>query len=531
VKSATGKRYAATRPWARVLASGAILNLLLLLPAWWRDGALGSVWIAPEAWLLPALVALFPAGRAGFALRAALAALLAFVIVAGFFDALVQSVLGRALNVFIDPLMLRAGFHLIDGSLGTMTAVLACLLLAAAVSALAWSVFRLLASPAVPAGKRVAAILLVAAVSGLPWLARSLPGVESQVQNLVVQQSASLEDTRQARAELLEAVSEPRFRARELSGLAGRDVYVVFVESYGSSVIDQPRYSGRIEPLLSNWHQRLEAAGLSAASTRVEAPIRGGQSWLSHATVLSGLSIDSELWYRMLLARDIDLLSHDFRATGHVALNIAPGIVMDWPEGEMLGFDHVHAADDLGYQGPRLGWVTMPDEYTLHAFSERIRPQYDRPVFAQIALISSHWPWQPVIEPEADSERIGRGRVYEKWRGRDGHAASLLFDPEAMRAAYARSIEYSLKVTFDWARRSLPRDALLIVLGDHQPVSLVTGRDAPATVPVHAISGDPALLERLAGRGFDGGLVARHREHAPDMARLRQWLREDFGAE
>lgn len=531
VKSATGKVVTAKGPPLRVLASGLVLNLLLVLPAWWRDGALGSVWIAPEAWLLPAIVMLVPVGRVRFALRAALAALLAFAILAGFFDALVQSVLGRALNVFIDPLMLRAGFHLIDGSLGLLAAVLACLALAAAVCILVWSVFRLLAGAAETPGKGVTAILLIAAVAGLPWLARSTPGVESQLHNLFVNQAALLADTRRARAELLEAVSDPRFRARELPGLAGRDVYVVFVESYGSSVLDQVRFNRRIGPLLTSWRQRLDAAGLSVASTRIDAPIRGGQSWLSHATVLSGLSINSQLWYRMLLAREIDLLSHDFRATGHVALNIAPGIVMDWPDGERLGFDRVYAADDLGYEGPRLGWVTMPDEYTLHAFSERIRPRYDRPVFAQIALISSHWPWQPVIEPEADPDRIGRGRVYEKWRGRDGRAASLLFDTEAMREAYARSIAYSLEVTFEWARRSLPRDALLIVLGDHQPVSLVTGRGGTATVPVHVISGDPELLERLAGRGFEAGVVAHRSDDAPGMARLRHWLREDFGTD
>ena len=136
-------------PWggfARLLLVGLVLNALLILPAWWRDGAIGSVWLAPEAWLLPALVALFPAGRAGRAMGLVATILLAFLIVAGAFDGLVRSVLGRPLNVFVDPLMLRAGFHLIEGSVGWWAALLASVLVALAAVAVAWGVWACCAS-------------------------------------------------------------------------------------------------------------------------------------------------------------------------------------------------------------------------------------------------------------------------------------------------------------------------------------------------------------------------------------------------
>lgn len=512
----------------RILAAALVLNALLVLPAWWRDGIIGSVWIAPEALLLPAWAAVASGRRRATLLRAALGGLLAFVIVAGFFDALVQSVLGRPLNVFVDPLMLRAGFHLIDGSFGWWQAILASVVLVVAVLALAWAMFRLLRPKVHLPGMAAPAVILASALLGLPWMAGKLPGVESQAWRLLVTQAASLEATRDAHARLMAAADAPEFEPGPLPGLAGRDVYVVFIESYGGSALERARMAGRLEPLLRRWTERLGASGLEAVSGRMEAPIRGGQSWLSHASLLSGLSIDSQVWYEMLLENDIGLLSDDFRLTGHTTVNVAPAIVMDWPEGDRLGFDRIYAAADLGYEGPPLGWVTMPDEYTLHTFSESIRPQQEGPVFAQIALISSHWPWQPVIEPLEDHSVIGRGRVYSSSIGEGERAAALLFDPERMRRAYVRSLAYSLAVTFDWARRNLPSEALLIVLGDHQPVSLVTGREAGSAVPIHVISGDRDLLAGFVDRGFVAGLLPADADDPPPVSRLRHWLKSDF---
>lgn len=511
----------------RLLLVGLALNFLLVLPAWWQAGQAGSVWIAPEAWLVPALSALMPATRIGTAVRFLLAISLAFVIIAGSFDGLVRSVLGRPLNVFVDVLMLRSGFHLLDGSLGRWAAIIASVAVAAATIAIVWGVLRLLRAVAGSAPSGTPLLLGVCLALSLPWSMQYVPGVESPAASRLAQQARQFEQTRRARRELLAAAGDPAFEARALAGLAGRDVYIVFVESYGGSVLDQPRYADRIAPLLARLQGGLKSAGLSAVSGRVVAPIRGGQSWLSHATALSGLAIDNQLWYRMLLARDIGLLTDDFRVTGHVTINLSPAIVMDWPEGEALGFNAVYAATDMGYEGPRLGWATMPDEYTLHALSDRIRPGYDSPVFAQVALISSHWPWAPVIELVGDTRPIGNGRIYERWRGLSSNGFGLWLDLPALREAYGRSIGYSLEVTLDWARRRLPKDALLIVLGDHQPATLVTGREADATVPVHVISGDSQLLTGFRQRGFVPGLQPAATAEA-GMERLRHWLRDDF---
>jgi hypothetical protein len=45
-----------------------------------------------------------------------------------------------------------------------------------------------------------------------------------------------------------------------------------------------------------------------------------------------------------------------------------------------------------------------------------------------------------------------------------------------------------------------------VILGDHQPVSSVTGESSSWDVPVHIVSRDPALLQRFVAQGFHPGM-------------------------
>ena len=509
----------------KVLATGLLLNLLLVLPAWWRDGQWGSVLIAPEAWLLAALFAALPKKNWARVAAWLTAMILALVVIALFFDGLLHQVLSRELNVLLDPLMLQAGFHLIDGSLGRSAAVLASILLLLLCALLVLALRRILNPgqwfhPATKAMVIVAALATVIAQFNVFAGARITPVAAE----LVVAQTEQVRQTLQSQREFQHALTSKRMDARSIDGLAGRDVYLVFIESYGVSVIDQDRYREHLLPLLEQAEANLREAGLATRSTRLKAPIRGGQSWLAHATVLTGLHIDNQYAYRLFLDSGADTLADDFRATGHAGLKLSPAIIMDWPEGDQLGFDQVYSATDLHYQGPSLGWVTMPDQYTLHHFSEHIRPGYKEPVFAQIALISSHAPWTPVIEA-IDWSKIGDGRVFEHWRNAGDNPLRLWTQPERLRKAYRKSIEYSLAVTLDWAVHALPEGGLLIVMGDHQAASPVTGRGVSAEVPVHVVSNDQALLSEFQKKGFEDGMVPASSQPTGAMEDLRAMLR------
>jgi hypothetical protein len=122
-----------SRGIVRVTIAQAIVNLLMVLPLWWRDGAWGSAWLVPELALLP-LVGLWPAARRSRWLVWILAAGLTLAFTALLGDALVRAVFSRPLNILLDPWLLRAGFNLLQGSLGTPAAVIAAVLAAAGVA-------------------------------------------------------------------------------------------------------------------------------------------------------------------------------------------------------------------------------------------------------------------------------------------------------------------------------------------------------------------------------------------------------------
>ena len=49
-------------------------------------------------------------------------------------------------------------------------------------------------------------------------------------------------------------------------------------------------------------------------------------------------------------------------------------------------------------------------------------------------------------------------------------------------------------------------DLVLVVLGDHQPATIVSGEGAGRDVPISVVSRDRAVLDRISGWGWNEGL-------------------------
>jgi hypothetical protein len=319
-----------------------------------------------------------------------------------------------------------------------------------------------------------------------------------------------------------------------LEGLGRQEVILAFVESYGISAVEDPRYAPVVGPRLDDMERRLEAAGLHVVSGRLQAPSQGGQSWFGRGTVQSGLWLDNQLRYDLLLASPRETLVDDFRRAGYATAAVMPAITLAWPEGERFGYDRIFAHRDMEYAGPPINWVTKPDEYTWCFFQRRVRRTgpAERPLFTEVALISSHAPWVPILPVLGDCEAVGDGRIFQQWMEGSERPEELWRDVERIREHFAMAVEYALHTTLVFAERDLGPDALLIVMGDHQPAPLVTGEEASISVPVHVISGRPELLAPFLTWGFVSGA------HPPPedveaggdlrMDRFRHWFVPTF---
>ncbi|WP_417742073.1 sulfatase-like hydrolase/transferase, partial [Salipiger sp.] len=300
-----------------------------------------------------------------------------------------------------------------------------------------------------------------------------------------------------------------------LAQLGGRDVVIVFVESYGRAAFDNPLYAARHAETLASGEAALRQAGLEARSGWLRSPVMGGQSWLAHASLASGLDVSDQTRYRALLTSDRKTLFTLARQAGYQGVAVAPAIVMPWPEGPQLGFETVLAAADLGYAGLPYNWVTMPDQYTLAAY-DRLAPP-GAPRLTEIALISSHAPWTPVAEM-VPWEAVGDGSVFDAQAVAGPSPGEVWADRDSIRDQYGRALDYSVETVLSWAALPRERPPLLIVLGDHQAAGFVS-QDGGMDVPVHLI-GPPEAVALFEGWGWSSGLT-------PDPA-LQSWPMSAF---
>jgi hypothetical protein len=300
-----------------------------------------------------------------------------------------------------------------------------------------------------------------------------------------------------------EALAAPEPPVRDLNKLRGRDVYLVFIESYGTTVLDDPQFAAEIKPALAEFENKIDDAGYYMVSNRIDSPTFGGGSWLAHGTIASGLKLDRFL-YRLLLSSQRRTLPKYFAAAGYHSLNIMPGIKKPWPEGDYWGFDRLITAKDLAYDGPEFGWFDIPDQWTLKKALEIVDGEPHPPQFTQIVLVSSHTPFAPVPPYMEDWSDVGPYKAIsqEEWWGK------IYKDPDwwHLEAPYLQSVKYDLKALAGWLAQ-LKGQPLVIILGDHQPPGFVSGAEAPHTVPIHVLSRDEDLVLPFTNLGYVAGAL------------------------
>jgi hypothetical protein len=76
-----------------------------------------------------------------------------------------------------------------------------------------------------------------------------------------------------------------------------------------------------------------------------------------------------------------------------------------------------------------------------------------------------------------------------------------------VQAAYGRSIQYSIDALVSWVTTARDPNLVLVMLGDHQPATIVSGAAASHDVPISIVAHDPSALSRISSWGWTDGLL------------------------
>ncbi|HKD93947.1 MAG TPA: CDP-alcohol phosphatidyltransferase family protein [Gaiellaceae bacterium] len=286
---------------------------------------------------------------------------------------------------------------------------------------------------------------------------------------------------------------------RLLKGLRGKDVLLVFVESYGQIAVQGTDFSPGIDAVVNTGTQQLAADGFFSRSGWLAAPNFGGGSWLADATLQTGAWVTSPGRYSKLIASKRLALSAAFRRAGWKTVADMPATRGSWPAGRSFyRYEQIYQRHNLGYHGPQFGFSPMPDQFALKALQKlQLAKRHRPPIFSEIFLSSSHEPWThiPQLIPW---NRVGDGSIFNR----------LPVDRVGLtdtQQGFAASIKYSLRALYSFVERYGSKNTVLIVLGDEQPSRIVAqaNHDVPIAIAAH----DPKVIRRLSSWGWTNGML------------------------
>jgi phosphatidylglycerophosphate synthase len=443
----------------------------------------------------------------------------------------------RPFDPVSDSAYVGIGIETLGDAIGKSSAIIAVVAIVVLIVALlAIPVLALLRVTRVASGHRHWALPAVAAL-GVVWVALRVVGApvaSSSAAGLAEREVEAVRSGLHAQQVLAREIPRDRFRAtpgdRMLTGLRGKDVLLLFVESYGRIAVQDSSVSSRIDTVLNRGTAQLQADGFSSRSAFLTSSTFGGLSWLAHASMQSGIRIGTQRGYDQLVRTDRLTLTGAFKRAGWRAVADLPVNKRRWPEGsDFYHYDKVYDRRNIGYRGPEFGIAPMPDQFALEALQRQELAKRDRaPVFAEVDLISSHTPWTkiPRLIPW---QNLGDGSVFDRVPVEESTKAKLFGDTARARKAYGHSIEYTMSTIVSFVRRYGNDDTVVVLLGDHQPPA-ITGQGATHDVPISVIVKDPKVTDQIAPWGWQDGLRPSPKAPVWPMNAFRDRFLTAFGS-
>jgi phosphatidylglycerophosphate synthase len=297
-----------------------------------------------------------------------------------------------------------------------------------------------------------------------------------------------------------------------LTALRGKDVLLVFAESFGRVAIEESSIAPEVDKALAAGDKRLASAGFHSRSGFLISSTFGGGSWLAHSSLQAGLWVHNLRRYAQLLPERRFTLAGAFNRAGWRTVDEDVSNNRPWPEGKAFyHWDKIYNRNQVGYKGPTFSYAAMPDQYIYSALQRlELAKTHRRPLFAEIDTVSSHQPWNR-IPVELPWDKVGNGSIYKHLSNHYERESFLSFwdNPEKVQAGYGKTIVYTVNSLTKFIQHYGKKNLVVIELGDHQPRNPVTGEQAGHQVPISIISHDPKVLKAIEGWGWNPGLKPR----------------------
>jgi hypothetical protein len=315
-----------------------------------------------------------------------------------------------------------------------------------------------------------------------------------------------------------------------LARLAGDDVLLMFLESYGAVTYDNTAIARAVSPARDELAHAVADSGRHIVSAYASSPTFGGGSWLAHASFMSGIEVRDTGDYMLLLTLERETWPTLFRAAGYRSIAVMPGMRSAWPEGAFYNFDTIYDELALQYRGPAFGWWRIPDQFSLARIGElEAHSDSHAPLMVFMPTINTHIPFLPVPPYQADWQRV---LAPEPFPAEDVEA-SLAETPdwEALGGPYADSFVYTFTYLAGYVRERAGADETLVLIGDHQPAASVAGVGARWDVPVHVVTARDDVAAALVKAGFvEGVALAPQQRPIATLPELSVLLLETFAA-
>ena len=313
-----------------------------------------------------------------------------------------------------------------------------------------------------------------------------------------------------------------------LTGLRGKNVLLVFVEAYGQQAVEGRSFSPEVDAVLTKGNKQLRSAGFSSRSGFLKSATYGGISWLAHSSLQAGLWVNNQDRYNQLISAKRFTLAQAFKQAGWRTVVDDPSNDRPWPQGKAFyHWDTIYNRYQVGYHGPTFTYASMPDQYIFSALNRlQLTQPHKQPLFAEVDTVSSHMPWNRIPE-QIPWSQVGNGSIYNRIAS-DHETGSFWSNPPRVQAAYGRSVVYAMSTLISYVQHFGKKNDVLIVVGDHQPLPIVSGLRSNHDVPISIIAHDPQVLKQIGSWGWNAGLQPRANAPVWPMSAFRNKFLDAF---